>query len=84
MPTSKKSPNCSDPIELKVIRAESSLETIIEIHEKKLINNIDEKPARSKFQLMRMGTVYFGIEFLFSIEVALAVPILLELKVPEK
>ena len=30
-----------------------------------------------------MGMVYFGVELLFSIEVALTVPILLKLKVPE-
>jgi hypothetical protein len=31
-----------------------------------------------------MGMVYFGIELLFSIELALTVPILLKLKVSEK
>jgi len=31
-----------------------------------------------------MCAVYFGIELLFSVEMALAVPMLLKLKVPEK
>lgn len=40
-------------------------------------------PKRSLLTLMRIGMVYFGIEVLFSLEIALAVPILLKLKVPE-
>jgi hypothetical protein len=44
----------------------------------------DEKPNRSLIQLARMGMVYFGIEMMFSIEIALTVPILLKLKVSEK
>lgn len=41
-------------------------------------------PKRSKFTLIRLAAVYFGIEVLFSLETALAIPILLKLKVPEK
>jgi hypothetical protein len=44
----------------------------------------DEKSRLSKFQLIRMGLINFGIELLFSIEVALTVPILLKLQVSEK
>lgn len=44
----------------------------------------DEKPKRSLFTLTRIGMVYFGIEVLFSLEIALTVPILLKLKVPEE
>ncbi|RNA27188.1 SLC45A2 [Brachionus plicatilis] len=44
----------------------------------------DEKPKRSIFTLARIGMVYFGIEVLFSLEIALTVPILLKLKVPEE
>ena len=43
-----------------------------------------QKPKRSLFTLARMGIVYFGIEVLFSLEIALTVPILLKLKVPEQ
>jgi solute carrier family 45 protein 1/2/4 len=53
----------------------------------KNVNNsahkVQEKPRRSKLQLFKMGSVYFGIEMLFSIEMALTVPILLKLKVSE-
>lgn len=41
-------------------------------------------PKRSVWILMRLAMVYFGIEVLFSLETALAIPILLKLKVPEK
>lgn len=44
----------------------------------------DDKPKRSFFTLIRIGMVYFGIEVLFSLEIALTVPILLKLKVPEE
>ncbi|CAF0713395.1 unnamed protein product [Brachionus calyciflorus] len=37
-----------------------------------------ENPSRSKIDLLKMGAVYFGIELLFSLEIALTVPILLE------
>ena len=40
-------------------------------------------PKRTTFQLFKMGSVYFGIEMLFSIEMALTVPILLKLRVAE-
>ena len=43
-----------------------------------------EKPDRTKFQLARMAMVYFGIELLFSLEIALTIPILAKLKVSEK
>jgi len=45
---------------------------------------ISDKPKRSILQLFKMGSVYFGIEMLFSIEMALTVPILLKLRVSEK
>lgn len=40
-------------------------------------------PKRSLLTLLRIGMAYFGIEVLFSMETALAIPILLKLKVPE-
>ena len=43
-----------------------------------------EKPKQSFWTMLRMGMVYFGIEMIFSIEVALAIPILLQLKVAEE
>ena len=49
-----------------------------------VFSNKDLKPKRSLFTLSRIGMVYFGIELIFSLEIALAVPILLKLKVPEK
>ncbi|CAF1089091.1 unnamed protein product, partial [Brachionus calyciflorus] len=49
-----------------------------------LFNDDDEKPSRSFMTLARIGMVYFGIEVLFSLEIALTVPILLKLKVPEE
>jgi hypothetical protein len=42
------------------------------------------KPKRSLWTLTRIGFVFFGIEMIFSIEIALAVPILLKLKVSEE
>ena len=48
------------------------------------ILRLDEKPNRTKLQLARMGMVYFGIELLFSLEIALTIPILSKLKVSEK
>ena len=45
---------------------------------------LSDKPKRSILQLFKMGSVYFGIEMLFSIEMALTVPILLKLKVSER
>ena len=39
--------------------------------------------VKSTFTLIRLGFLYFAIEIIFSLEVALAVPILLKLKVPE-
>jgi hypothetical protein len=50
-----------------------------ELYEEELLN-----PKRSILTLMRIAMVYFGIEVLFSLETALAVPILLKLKVPER
>lgn len=44
----------------------------------------DAMPKRSVFTLIRLAALYFGIEVLFSLETALAIPILLKLKVPEK
>lgn len=44
----------------------------------------DDRPKRSFFTLIRIGMVYFGIEVLFSLEIALTVPILLKLRVPEE
>ncbi|RNA35506.1 membrane-associated transporter [Brachionus plicatilis] len=38
----------------------------------------DERPSRTKLELLKMGAVYFGIELVFSLEIALTVPILLE------
>jgi hypothetical protein len=46
--------------------------------------HLSDKPKRSILQLFKMGSVYFGIEMLFSIEMALTVPILLKLKVSER
>lgn len=43
-----------------------------------MLNFKDEKPSRTKLELLKMGAVYFGIELLFSLEIALTVPILLE------
>jgi solute carrier family 45 protein 1/2/4 len=43
----------------------------------------DDRPKRTKINLLRMGMIYFGIELLFSLEIALTVPILLESKVSE-
>lgn len=43
----------------------------------------DDRPSRTQFELMRMGSIYFGIELLFSLEIALTVPILLEANVSE-
>ena len=34
---------------------------------------LSERPKRSIIQLFKMGSVYFGIEMLFSIEMALTV-----------
>jgi hypothetical protein len=45
------------------------------------LNN--EKPDRRKSQLLKLVAIYFGIELLFSIEVALTLPILLKLRVSE-
>jgi hypothetical protein len=42
------------------------------------------KSGLKKSVLMRMGLFYFGNELLFSIEVAMTVPILLKLKVAEE
>ncbi len=42
-----------------------------------------KKSTYSTFTLIRLGFLYFAIEIIFSLEVALAVPILLKLKVPE-
>ena len=36
------------------------------------------------FTILRIGILYFGIELLYSLETALTVPILLQLKVPDK
>lgn len=44
----------------------------------------DEKPSLGLLTLMRIGAVYFGIEIMFSMEIALAIPILLQLKVSEE
>lgn len=43
----------------------------------------DEKPSRTKLELLKMGAVYFGIELVFSLEIALTVPILLESNVSQ-
>lgn len=45
---------------------------------------LNNKPKRSLLTLTRIGMVYFGIEVLFSLEIALTVPILLKLKVPDQ
>ena len=45
---------------------------------------LDERPKRSLFTLIRIGILFFGIELFFSLETALTVPILLQLKVPEE
>ena len=37
----------------------------------------------SLFTQIKLGLLYFGIEIIFSLEVALTIPILLKLKVPE-
>jgi hypothetical protein len=88
-----------DPSKLQKMKLNNKLETIIENFEYKKKGNRWNNQTfsnqikyvfllilkdRSKFQLFRMGFSYFGIELLFSIEVALAVPILLKLKVSEK
>jgi hypothetical protein len=44
----------------------------------------DDKPSQSFWTLLRIGMVYFGIEMIFSIEVALAIPLLLKFKVSEE
>jgi hypothetical protein len=44
----------------------------------------DERPKKSFWTLLRIGMVYFGIEMIFSLEVALAIPLLLKLKVSEE
>jgi hypothetical protein len=68
----------SDPVENKTKPIELSLQ--------KLDDSaiIDDQPNRTKVQLTKLGLVYFGIELLFSIEVALTIPILLKLKVSER
>lgn len=43
----------------------------------------DERPKRSVIELLKIGVIYLGIELLFSLEIALTVPILLESKVSE-
>jgi hypothetical protein len=48
------------------------------------VGDEDERPNKSFRTLLRIGMVYFGIEMIFSIEVALAVPLLLKLKVSEE
>ena len=60
--------------------------TVINQHDMTYLNFFlkDEKPSLKKILLIRMGLLYFGIELLFSIEVAMTVPILLKLNVPEE
>jgi hypothetical protein len=48
------------------------------------VSDEDEKPPQGFWTLLRIGMVYFGIEMIFSIEIALAIPLLLKLKVPEE
>ncbi len=57
--------------------------------EKKKSNTIDvslsdEKPNITKLELFKYGLIYFAIELMFSIEVALTVPLMLKLQVSEE
>lgn len=45
--------------------------------------NPNEKSNKSTQELFKLGLVYFAIELLFSIEIALTVPLMLKLKVSE-
>ena len=45
---------------------------------------LDEKSNKSTQELFKLGLVYFAIELLFSIEIALTVPLMLKLKVSEE
>ena len=64
----------------------SSVPNNFRLQERKkvIIQNIENKPKRSLLTLTRIGLVYFGIELMFSLEIALTVPTLLKLKVPEQ
>lgn len=44
----------------------------------------DEVPNKSHSELVKLGMLYFAIELLFSMEVALTVPLMLKLKVSEE
>jgi hypothetical protein len=44
----------------------------------------DEVPNKSNTELVKLGMLYFSIELLFSMEVALTVPLMLKLKVSEE
>jgi hypothetical protein len=44
----------------------------------------EAQEKRSVLQLFRLGMIYMGVELLFSIEIALTVPIMLKLKVSEE
>ena len=43
----------------------------------------EDRQKRTNSELLRIGMIYLGIELLFSLEIALTVPILLEAKVSE-
>ncbi len=57
-----------------------------ELSKKTLVNASPdvEKPNKSKLELFRYGLIYFVIELMFSIEVALTVPLMLKLQVSEE